>query len=178
MRSVALLCLAVLLVTAPAAAQDAEEPALVQAEESERQIYGYVDGRGAWHFVDSLVLVPVAYRAQASANATRVEALDGGGPAPARPAVTRRVVKREPEAASQTASQVADARRDKIAALRARRITLMESVAALEEGSAPAELVDADDGEALTQARLEEFLETTEADLERVERELKLLGGL
>lgn len=175
MRSLVLLL--ALLLTAPAAAQDTSTT-LVDEEEEDRQIYGYVDSRGAWHFVDSLALVPVAYRNQARANAMRVDVLTTEPKA--KPEVTRRTLTRDeqPEETRRTLTEQEEDRRRRIAELRARRTRLMESVAALEEGSAPAELVPEGDVEALTEERLEEFLTDTEAQLETVERELRLLGAL
>ena len=180
MKSVTL-CVGVLmgaLLAAPAHAQDTAPKAASVTEDEPRQIYGYVDQRGAWHFVDSLALVPLAYRNQARANATRVDVLTADAEPAATPTVTRRVVARDEVDAGETATRVARDRAVKIATLQKKRNELMESVAALEEGSAPATLIPEGDDEPITDERLETFLTDTEEELDRVERELKLLGAL
>ena len=160
-----------LLFAVPAVAQEASEPELLEGEEEERrQIYGYVDHQGAWHFVDSLALVPAVYRAQARGHAVGVLAPEDAGPP--KPVITRRVVVREEEPKRTTSSQAVAKRRKTIADLRERRLQLLESIAILEEGSAPAALVDENPSEALTDARLEQFLTDTEDELAKVDATL------
>ena len=160
-----------LLFAVPAVAQEAGEPELLEDEETkQRQIYGYVDHQGAWHFVDSLALVPAVYRAQARGNAVGVLASEEEGPP--KPVITRRRVVREEEPQRTTSSQTAAKRKRTIADLRERRLQLLESIAILEEGSAPAALVDENPNEALTDARLEQFLTDTEDELAKVDATL------
>jgi hypothetical protein len=171
MRSLCLLPLvAGLLITAPAAAQEPIEPEPLDSELEQRQIYGYVDHQGAWHFVDSLVLVPAIFRPQARGNAVGVLAPEESGPP--KPAISRRVLTQEVTAKPAKERQV-DAKRGKtIEKLQERRLVLLESIAILEEGSAPAALVDANPDVALTDERLEEFLTDTETELDQLDATL------
>ncbi len=172
MRSLCLFPLvAGLLFATPAVAQEGSEPEPLQAEgEEQRQIYGYVDRQGAWHFVDSLALVPVVYRGQARGNAVGVLAPEEDGPPG--PEITRRVVVRKEEPKRTADSRAAAKRRKTIDDLRERRLELLESIAILEEGSAPAALVDENPNEALTDARLEQFLTDIEDELAQVDATL------
>ena len=174
MRFLAFVILSVTALCAvPAVAQDTStDVELIEAEEP-RQIYGYVDAKGAWHFVDSVSLVPVAYRAQARGNAVGVLAPDSDAAPP--PAITKRVVRVDEDGDRATESQIGVDRRRKITDLQDRRIELLEAIAVLEEGSAPAALVDENEGEALTVVRLELYLTQTEEELDRIDAELRLL---
>ncbi len=160
---------ATLLLASPVAAQEAGEPEVSEASEP-RQIYGYVDPQGAWHFVDSLALVPVAYRAQARGNAVGV--LAPSGPTEPEPRISRRVVLKDKDGGAVTPAEAAAKRRQEITTLRGRRIELLEAIAALEEGSAPARLADENADEALTAERLEEYLTETEEELDRIDATL------
>ena len=195
--SVAMLVLALLLPSA-ADAQSAkgkeDSSLLLDEEKEEKKIYGWVDAKGAWHDVDSLELVPVAYQAQARRNAIRATPNDTAvaakpnaattslEPAPSRStgSSTRRSLSDTTDSGSLATqrSMTDDERAMRIRHLQRRIGELEAELAALEEGNAPesyAKAAGSDD--ALTNEKLGQLLSQTESNLADAEAELASLEG-
>lgn len=167
---------------APALAQKGkkDKPTLVEKESKEEpdSIYSWVDGRGAWHFVDSLALVPFRFKAQARANAMRATR----SKTPRAKLANRAAAAPPPPPAKHTpatARAMTDGERTmRIRQLQRRLGELEGEIAALEEGNVPESyLKAAGSEEALTDAKLDELLGKTEGELSDVESELAQLQG-
>lgn len=195
MRSfVATLVLALLLPSA-ADAQSAKDSSLLADEEKEeKKIYGWVDAKGAWHYVDSLELVPMGYQAQARRNAIRATPSDTAvaakpnaattslEPAPSRSSgsSTRRGVSDTTNSTSLATegSMTDDERATRIRHLQLRISELEAELAALEEGNAPESYAKAAGSDAaLTNEKLGQLLTQTESSLADAEAELASLEG-
>ncbi len=173
------LLLALLLPTG-ALAQGSPAP-VEDEEEKENALWGWVDD-GGWHFVDSLDLVPAAYRA--TATKMRVEkpapaANKNKPPTSAAPGLDSPQTEAAKAEAKQTETRSeAPSRADRIAELEARLTKVMEEVAAMEEGNVPQSYLDAAGGEEnLTNALLSELMARTEEEFARLESELERLRG-
>ena len=195
MRSfVAMLVLALLLPSAADAQSTKDSSLLVDEEKEEKKIYGWVDSKGAWHYVDSLELVPRAYQAQARRNAIRATPGDTAvatkpnatttslEPAPSRSSgsSTRRSLSDTTDSTSleTQGSMTDDERAMRILHLQRRIGELEAEIAALEEGNAPesyAKVAGSDD--ALTNEKLGQLLTQTESSLADAEAELASLEG-
>ena len=198
MNSVGAALVLALLLPSVAAAQSTkvkENSALLQDEEKqEKKIYGWVDAKGAWHYVDSLELVPSAYQAQAKRNAIRAtpgNTTVAANPNPATtdlaPAASRSTGSSNRRSLSSTndsgtlatqRSMTDDERTTRIRQLQQRIGALEAEIAALEEGNAPesyAKAAGSDD--ALTDEKLGQLLTQTESDLADAEAELASLNG-
>ena len=151
--------------------------ALIQGDDDKDQgaIYSWVDGRGAWHFVDSLDLVPPRYLSQAQANATRTRQRTEADESKSAPTSAPPPVKRvEPTSAPPAR---AEDRASRIQDLQRRLLQLEEEIVALEEGSVSEAYLDAAGSEdALTSDMLEELLTKTEVELGEVQAELSSLA--
>lgn len=170
------LFIAALLAAAPltASAQDA----LREDAPETTAIYGWVDGRGAWHFVDSIEAVPAAYRAQARANAmptgtAKVAETDEREVPTARagtPATSRVQVRPAPVPAPEPRSEADD--EPTRAGLEQRRNTLLADLAALEEGNVPGPWLDEAGEDGLSEAEVERRYEKLLTELEQLDRQL------
>jgi hypothetical protein len=151
---------------------------LVQAEDqgAEEMIYSWVDGRGAWHFVDSLALVPAGYTSQARANATRARRgnMARGKTASSTPVTPP--VKREELATEKPPTD--GERTARVRHLQRRLVELEAEIAALEEGNVPETYLKAAGSEdALTNEKLDELLTRTELEIGEVQTELSTLDS-
>ncbi len=174
-----------------AAAQSAKvrkDSALLQDEEKEeKKIYGWVDAKGVWHYVDSLELVPTSYQAQAQRNAipaTPGDTTSAKNPAPTASRSTGSSDRRSlvnPSDASTLATQRSMADSERMMRIRQlqQRIGELESeIAALEEGNVPESYVKAaGSDDALNDEKLGQLLTQTENDLADAEAELASLEG-
>jgi hypothetical protein len=147
-------------------------------EDAGNNIYSWVDGRGGWHFVDSLDLVPARFKAQAKANATRVNRTE---PAPRLATAAAPAAAPPPKPIHTPATQLDMTPGERTLRVRQlqRRLGELESeIAVLEEGSVPNSYVEAAGSEeALTEAKLGELLSRTEQEITEIRSELDTLNA-
>ncbi|MCO4770586.1 MAG: hypothetical protein KDA24_11200 [Deltaproteobacteria bacterium] len=191
-RLILILALAVLLPTSAVGqstkkSKTSPAPLQAEAEKDGDKIYSWVDGRGGWHFVDSIQLVPPRYQAQARANAMRARsasnkkaqasrgAATAGTTSVAKPPATRTT---SPTQTATSAPMTDGERTMKIRQLQRKVMKLEAELAALEEGNAPeAYLETVDNEDELTDEKLGELLSETEKSLADAEAELAALQG-
>jgi len=176
MRSLPLLL--ALLLPVGASAQGSPAP-VEEEEEKEEALWGWVDD-GGWHFVDSLDLVPAAYRSTATKMRVTREAPPvnrNRPPTSPAPGYDRPPTKEELEAAEEEKAKAeAPSREERIAEIEARLLAVLGEIAAMEEGNVPESYVSAAGGEEkLTNEVLGQLMEGTEEELDRLEAELARL---
>ncbi len=132
-------------------------------------IYGWVDGRGAWHFVDALTLVPLAYRNQALAHAHGTEDWNPKASENRGPELERKVRETGRKAAVPRISKK-EAARQRAVELRTERIEVEKQLARVEEGGAPTE-----GEESAAEKDLQDRVAWLEKKLESLDQEIAAL---
>jgi len=154
------------------------EALVVDADDSETdKIYSWVDGRGAWHFVDSLAMVPRGYKSQARRNATRATRARNAAATTPSAAPPTGPTRPDPRVLATEAPMTDGERTMKIRQLQRRLMELESEIAAMEEGSVPRsyeKAVESDDQ--LTDAKLDELLSQTEDEIDRIKVEIEALS--